>query len=75
MGNNRQPIERLALRVSEAAKALTVSRWTVGRLIDTAQLAASRVGTITVITADELRRYLSHHETRTARKRSKGEVE
>lgn len=55
---------RLAYRLGELAAALGISRWTLRRLIDGGELSTSRVGSITIITADEVRRFLARHQTR-----------
>lgn len=55
---------RLAYRLGELATALGISRWTLRRIIDRGELSISQVGSITVITADEVRRFLARHETR-----------
>lgn len=69
-----EPVERLAYRVVEFAEAVGVSRWTIARLIERGEIATSRVGSVTVITADEGRRYLALHQTRASlRTQGRGE--
>jgi excisionase family DNA binding protein len=60
----KKPVERLAYRTGELAEAWGVSRWTVDRLITSGELATTRVGSLTVVTVDEVESYLARHQSR-----------
>jgi len=73
---NAAPPARLAYRVEELAAAFGVSRWTVDRIIRSGELETTKVGSLTVITADEVERYLARHTTRaTGKVRSGGRAD
>lgn len=55
MSDNITP---LSYSVTNAAKALDVSRSTVYNLIASGQIVALKMGTRTIVTAEELKRYL-----------------
>jgi|GEM_PF-4907073 len=58
---------RLAYRLGELAAALGVSRWTLRRIIDRGELATTKVASVTVVTAEEVQRFLTRHQSRRAR--------
>lgn len=55
---------RLAYRLTELAEARGVTRWTIDRIIRSGELETTKVGSLTVITADEVDRYLARHAAR-----------
>lgn len=55
-------IERLSFRPSEAAGALNVSRTTVYELLRRRELTSFKIGSATLIAADELRRFIAARE-------------
>lgn len=50
--------EQLAYSVSEAAKAISVGKSTIYRLINDGEIDARKIGTRTLITASSLRRFV-----------------
>jgi excisionase family DNA binding protein len=71
--NEEVPVPRLAYRVAEVAAAWGITRWSVNRLIAEGELAATKVGSITLITAAELDAYLQRHTTRATRRDRPGD--
>ena len=67
--NGRDPFrlaDRVALTLSEAAKAMGVCKNTLRRLISTEGLPVIRTGGVVLVPVDELRRWLSERASREA---------
>lgn len=54
-------VEPLLLSISNAAKSLDISEWTVRYLLRTRQLARVRIGARVLISASELNRFVREH--------------
>lgn len=60
-GNPIPPIERLAVRVTEAAHLLSISRAAVYRLLSSGELEASKSGQKTLIEVASIRAFLERN--------------
>jgi excisionase family DNA binding protein len=70
---NATPPARLAYSVAELAASFGVSRWTIDRIIRSGELETTKVGSLTIITREEVERYLARHATRATGKARPGD--
>jgi excisionase family DNA binding protein len=63
-GASAESVPRLAYKQHELARALGVSRWTVGDLVASGELGTIRVGSLRLIPAHEVDAYIRRHAQR-----------
>ncbi len=59
-----ESVPRIAYKQAELARALGVSRWTVGDLVASGELGTIRVGSLRLIPANEVDAYIRRHAQR-----------